>query len=256
MPANLFDLTGKSAIITGSTKGIGKSIAEQFAVHGAKVAISSRKPEPCEAVAGEINQAHGPGTAIASPANISSKADLQRLVDEANAAFGKIDIVVCNAASNPYYGPMSGISDDQFTKILQNNIISNNWLVNMVVPQMKARKSGSIIIVSSIGGLRASTVIGAYCISKAADFQLCRNLAAELGPSGIRVNCIAPGLVKTDFAKALWEDPKLREAREAESPLRRIGDPEDIAGAAVYLASKASAFTTGQTIVCDGGVTI
>jgi NAD(P)-dependent dehydrogenase (short-subunit alcohol dehydrogenase family) len=253
---SLFDLKGKSALITGSTKGIGKAIAEQFAVQGARVTISSRKPGPCEEVAGEINKAHGDGTAIACPANISSKEDLQRLVDETNAAFGKIDIVVCNAASNPYYGPMSGISDDQFTKILQNNIISNNWLIQMVAPQMIERKEGSIIIVSSIGGLRASTVIGAYCISKAADFQLCRNLAAELGPHGVRVNCIAPGLVKTDFAKALWEDPNQREARESETPLRRIGEPNDIAGAAVYLASKASAFTTGQTIVCDGGVTI
>jgi NAD(P)-dependent dehydrogenase (short-subunit alcohol dehydrogenase family) len=253
---SLFDLKGKSALITGSTKGIGKAIAEQFAVQGARVTISSRKPGPCEEVAGEINKAHGDGTAIACPANISSKEDLQRLVDETNTAFGKIDIVVCNAASNPYYGPMSGISDDQFTKILQNNIISNNWLIQMVAPQMIERKEGSIIIVSSIGGLRASTVIGAYCISKAADFQLCRNLAAELGPHGVRVNCIAPGLVKTDFAKALWEDPNQREARESETPLRRIGEPNDIAGAAVYLASKASAFTTGQTIVCDGGVTI
>ncbi len=256
MAANLFDLTGKSALITGSTKGIGKAIAEQFAVHGARVTISSRKPGPCEEVAGEINARHGAGTAIACPANISSKGDLQRLVDETNAAFGKIDIVVCNAASNPYYGPMSGISDDQFTKILQNNIISNNWLMQMVAPQMKTRKDGSMIIVSSIGGLRASTVIGAYCISKAADFQLARNLAAEWGPDGIRVNCIAPGLIQTDFAKALWEDPEQRAAREAESPLRRIGEPNDIAGAAVYLASSASRFTTGQTIVCDGGVTI
>jgi len=256
MAANLFDLAGKSALITGSTKGIGKAIAEQFAVHGARVTISSRKPGPCEEVAAEINARHGDGTAIACPANISSKEDLQRLVDETNAAFGKIDIVVCNAASNPYYGPMSGISDDQFTKILQNNIISNNWLMQMVAPQMKERKDGSMIIVSSIGGLRASTVIGAYCISKAADFQLARNLAAEWGPDGIRVNCIAPGLIQTDFAKALWEDPEKRAAREAESPLRRIGEPNDIAGAAVYLASAASKFTTGQTIVCDGGVTI
>jgi len=256
MAANLFDLSGKSALITGSTKGIGKAIAEQFAVHGARVTISSRKPGPCEEVAAEINARHGEGTAIACPANISSKEDLQRLVDETNAVFGKIDIVVCNAASNPYYGPMSGISDDQFTKILQNNIISNNWLMQMVAPQMKERKDGSMIIVSSIGGLRASTVIGAYCISKAADFQLARNLAAEWGPDGIRVNCIAPGLIQTDFAKALWEDPEKRAAREAESPLRRIGEPNDIAGAAVYLASAASKFTTGQTIVCDGGVTI
>jgi NAD(P)-dependent dehydrogenase (short-subunit alcohol dehydrogenase family) len=254
-PANLFDLTGKSALITGSTKGIGKAIAEQFAVHGARVTISSRKPGPCEEVAAAINAKHGAGTAISCPANISSKEDLQRLVNETNAAFGKIDIVVCNAASNPYYGPMSGINDDQFSKILSNNIISNNWLIQMVAPQMAARKDGSVIIVSSIGGLRASTVIGAYCISKAADVQLARNLAAEYGPSNIRVNCISPGLVKTDFAKALWEDEGNREQREGETPLRRLGEPNDLAGAAVYLASRAGAWTTGQNIVVDGGVT-
>lgn len=251
----LFDLTGKTAIITGSSKGIGKAIAEQFAAHGAKVVISSRKPGPCEEVAAEINKTHGDGTAIAVPANISSKEDLQNLVNETNAAFGKIDILICNAASNPYYGPMSGIQDEQFSKILSNNIISNNWLIQMVAPQMKERKDGAIVIVSSIGGLRASTVIGAYCISKAADVQLARNLAAELGPDNIRVNCISPGLVKTDFAKALWQDPDTKEQREEETPLRRIGEPNDIAGAAVYLASRAGAWTTGQNIVVDGGVT-
>ncbi len=251
----LFDLSGKTAVITGSSKGIGKAIAEQFAAHGAKVVISSRKPEPCEKVAAEINKAHGDGTAISVPANISSKDDLQNLVNETNAAFGKIDILVCNAASNPYYGPMSGIEDEQFSKILSNNIISNNWLIQMVAPQMKERKDGAIVIISSIGGLRASTVIGAYCISKAADVQLARNLAAELGPDNIRVNCISPGLVKTNFAKALWEDDSTREQREEETPLRRLGEPNDIAGAAVYLASKAGAWTTGQNIVVDGGVT-
>lgn len=251
----LFDLKGKSALITGSTKGIGKAIAEQFAAHGARVVISSRKPGPCEEVAAALNAKHGDGTAISCPANISSKDDLQRLVNETNAAFGQIDIVVCNAASNPYYGPMSGITDEAFAKILSNNIISNNTLVNLVAPQMQKRKDGAIIIISSIGGLRASTVIGAYCISKAADVQLARNLAAELGPHNIRVNCISPGLVKTDFAKALWEDQDTREQREDETPLRRLGEPNDIAGAAVFLASKAGSWTTGQNIVVDGGVT-
>ncbi len=254
-PASLFDLTGKSALITGSSKGIGKAIAEQFAAHGARVAISSRKQGPCEEVAAAINTKHGAGAAIACPANISSRQDLQHLVDETNAAFGKIDVVVCNAASNPYYGPMSGISDEQFSKILTNNIISNNWLIQMVAPQMAERRDGAVIIVSSIGGLRASTVIGAYCISKAADVQLARNLAAEFGPSNIRVNCISPGLVTTDFAKALWADEKARERRENETPLRRLGEPNDIAGAAVFLASKAGSWTTGQNIVVDGGVT-
>lgn len=252
---NLFDLSGKTAVITGSSKGIGKAIAEQFAAHGARVVISSRKPEPCQQVADELNKRHGDGTAIAVPANISSKDDLQNLVNETNSAFGQIDILICNAASNPYYGPMSGIEDEQFSKILSNNIISNNWLIQMVSPQMKERKDGAIVIISSIGGLRASTVIGAYCISKAADVQLARNLAAELGPHNIRVNCISPGLVKTNFAKALWEDDANREQREEETPLRRIGEPNDIAGAAVYLASRAGAWTTGQNIVVDGGVT-
>ncbi len=252
---NLFDLSGKTAVITGSSKGIGKAIAEQFAAHGARVVISSRKPEPCQQVADELNKKHGDGTAIAVPANISSKDDLQNLVNETNSAFGQIDILICNAASNPYYGPMSGIEDEQFSKILSNNIISNNWLIQMVSPQMKERKDGAIVIISSIGGLRASTVIGAYCISKAADVQLARNLAAELGPHNIRVNCISPGLVKTNFAKALWEDDANREQREEETPLRRIGEPDDIAGAAVYLASRAGAWTTGQNIVVDGGVT-
>ena len=250
----LFDLTGKVAVITGSSRGIGKAIAQRMAEHGAKVVISSRKAGPCDEVAAAINEKH-PGAAIAIPASISSKEDLQRLVDETRKAFGKIDIVVCNAASNPYYGPMSGISDDQFRKILENNIIANNWLINMTSEEMKANKDGAIIIISSIGGLRGTSVIGAYAISKAADMQLARNLAQELSPHNIRVNCIAPGLVKTDFAKALWDTPEGEKRASTGTPLRRLGEPDDLAGAAVYLASRAGAWTTGQTIVVDGGST-
>ena len=251
----LFDLTGKVAVITGSSRGIGKAIAERMAQHGAKVTISSRKAGPCEVVAGALNAEHGEGTAIAVPANISSKEDLQRLVDETRKAFGKIDIVVCNAASNPYFGPMAGISDDQFRKILDNNVIANNWLISMVTPEMEERKDGAIIIVSSIGGLRGNVVIGAYNISKAADFQLARNLAHELGPHGIRVNCIAPGLIRTDFARALWENPEILKRSTESVPMRRIGEPDEIAGAAVFLASPAGTFMTGQTVVVDGGAT-
>ena len=163
--------------------------------------------------------------------------------------------MVCNAASNPYYGPLAGIEDDQFRKILENNVIANHWLINFAVPQMIERKEGSIIIVSSIGGLRGSPVIGAYNVSKAADFQLARNLAVEYGPHNVRVNCIAPGLIKTDFARALWEDPENLRRRTESTPLRRIGDPDEIAGAAVFLASRAGAFMTGQSLVIDGGVT-
>ena len=252
----LFDLSGQVALITGSSRGIGRAIAERLAEHGARVVISSRKAAPCDEVAAAINARHGAGRAIAVPANISSKEALQALVDRTLAAFGRIDTLVCNAASNPYYGPMAGMSDEQFRKVLDNNIVSNHWLIAMVAPQMVARRDGSIVIVSSIGGLRGSTVIGAYCISKAADMQLARNLAREYGPHHVRVNCIAPGLIRTDFARALWDDPKALAAREAETPLRRIGEPDEIAGAAVYLAAPASRFMTGQTIVIDGGVTI
>lgn len=253
---SLFDLSGKAAVITGSSRGIGKAIATAMAEQGANVTISSRKPGPCEEVAGELNERFGEGTAIAVPANISSREDLQRMVDATNEAFGKIDIVVCNAASNPYYGPMAGIEDGQFEKILQNNIISNNWLIQMCVPQMQERKDGAVIIVSSIGGLRGSPIIGAYNISKAADFQLARNLAVEYGQHNIRVNCIAPGLIKTDFARALWENPETLKVALRGTPMARIGEPKELAGAAVYLASEAGAYTTGQTIIVDGGATI
>lgn len=252
----LFDLKGKVAIVTGSSRGIGRAIAERLAEHGARVVISSRKSGACEEVAEGINVAHGAGTAIAVAANISSKDDLANLVARTQSAFGRIDVLVCNAASNPYYGPMSGISDDQFRKILDNNVVSNHWLIQMVAPQMIERRDGSVIIVSSIGGLRGSPVIGAYNISKAADLQLARNLAVELGPHNIRVNCIAPGLIRTDFARALWENPETLARYTGTTPLRRIGEPDEIAGVAVLLASKAGSFITGQGIVADGGVTI
>lgn len=251
-----FDLSGKVAIVTGSSRGIGRAIVEAFAEHGAKVVISSRKAEVCEEVAAALNDRHGPGTAIVVPANISSKDELQHLVDETRAQLGRIDVLVCNAATNPYYGPMAGISDEQFRKILDNNIVSNHWLIQMVAPEMIERKSGSIVIVSSIGGMKASPVIGAYNISKAADFQLARNLAAEFGPHQVRVNCIAPGLVRTDFARALWEDSIVLKTVTDSTPMRRIGEPHEIAGAAVFLASDASSFMTGQSIVVDGGATI
>jgi len=253
---NLFDLTGKVAIVTGSSRGIGKAIAEALAEQGAKVVISSRNQDVCDTVASAINAAHGDGRAIAIAASISSKDALQNLVDQTVAAFGQVDILVCNAASNPYYGPMAGISDDQFRKILDNNVIANHWLINMVAPGMLEREDGSIVIISSVGGLTGSATIGAYNISKAADFQLARNLAAEFGPKGVRVNCIAPGLIRTDFAKALWENPDTLKAVTRHTPMRRIGEPHEIAGAAVFLASPASTFMTGQAIVIDGGSTI
>jgi NAD(P)-dependent dehydrogenase (short-subunit alcohol dehydrogenase family) len=253
---SLFDLAGRVAVVTGSSRGIGRAIAERLAEHGANVVISSRKADACLETAEAINGACGRKAAIAVAANISSKDELRRLVGETNTVFGRIDVLVCNAASNPYYGPMSGISDEQFRKILENNVIANNWLIQMAAPAMIERKDGAIIIVSSIGGLKGSPVIGAYNVSKAADFQLARNLAVEWGPHNVRVNCIAPGLIRTDFARALWENPQTLKAVTATTPLGRIGEADEIAGAAVFLASKAGSFVTGQTIVVDGGATI
>lgn len=252
---SLFDLSGKTAIITGSTRGIGKAIAEHYALHGANVVISSRTAEACDAVAAEINAREG-GRAIALPASISSKTSLEEMVGKAREAFGPVDILVANAASNPYYGPASGISDEQYRKILDNNILSNHWLAQMVLPDMIARKDGAIIIVSSIGGLKGSETIGAYCVSKAADMQIARNYAVEYGRHNIRTNCIAPGLIRTDFAKALWDNPAAEERFNTQHPMRRMGVSEDLAGAALLLGSRAGAYINGQTIVVDGGSTI
>jgi NAD(P)-dependent dehydrogenase (short-subunit alcohol dehydrogenase family) len=250
-----FDMTGKVAVITGSSRGIGEAIAHEFADHGAKLVITSRNLEPCQAVADAINAKH-PGAAIAVTSTLSSKESLQAMIDAGRGAFGKIDVLICNAASNPHYGPMDTITDEQFRKTLDNNIVAQHWLITMVAPEMRARKAGSIILVSSIGGLRGTSILGAYAITKAADIQMVKNLAREFGPDNVRINAIAPGLVKTDFAKALWENPENLKASTANACLGRIGEPHEIAGAAVFLASDASTFMTGQTIVVDGGVVV
>ncbi len=252
---NLFDLTGKVAIITGSTKGIGKSIAEQMAIHGAKVVVSSRKEDACESVTNEINELvkDGAGEAISIPCNIGRKDQLQILVDKTREKFGKIDTLVCNAAINPFFGSMADIPDSMFEKIMDSNIKSNHWLCQMVIPEMVERKDGSIIIISSIGGLNGSPILGAYCISKAADMQLARNIAAEYGIHNIRANTIAPGLIKTNFARALWENPDILKEATSHTALKRIGEPEEIGGVAVLLASKAGNYITGQTLCVDGG---
>ena len=250
----LFDLTGKVALVTGSTRGIGKSIAEELARAGASVAISSRKAEACEKARAEL-AAQG-FDILAQPCNVSRKEDLQALVDATLSKWRRLDIVVANAAANPYYGPLTGISDEAFDKIFANNVKSVLWLAAMTLPGMAERGAGSFTLVGSIGGLLANTVIGAYGMSKATGHHLVRNLAAEWGPKNVRVNAIAPGLVKTEFARALWEDEKRRSERIEATPLRRLGEPRDIGGIAVFLASDAAAFITGQVIVADGGVTI
>jgi NAD(P)-dependent dehydrogenase (short-subunit alcohol dehydrogenase family) len=250
----LFDLTGKVAVVTGSTKGIGKAIVECFAEAGAKVVVSSRKEDKCREVADVIGKEGG--QAIAVPCNISHEDQLQALVDATLKKWGRIDVLVCNAAVNPYYGPLAEIPESAYDKIMDTNVKSNLWLCNMVIPQMAERKDGAVIIVSSIGGLKGNDKLGAYGLSKAADMQLARNLAVEWGQANVRVNCIAPGLVKTDFARALWEDPKATEQALKSYPIGRLGEPEDVAGAALFLAATAGSFVTGQTIVVDGGNTI
>lgn len=254
-----FSLRGKVALVTGGTRGIGRSIAEELGRAGAAVALCSRKPDACEEA-----RAHLAGLGIdvmAQACNVSQKAELQSLVDAACARWGGMDIVVANAASNPYFGPLTGIPDEALDKILTSNIKGVLWLAGMTLEKMAQRaksagSSASFIVVGSIAGLLANTVTGAYGISKAAGHHLVRNLAAEWGPRGVRVNAIAPGLVKTDFARALWGDPQRAAERIAATPLRRLGEPRDIGGIAVFLASDAAAFITGQCIVADGGVTI
>jgi hypothetical protein len=250
----LFDLTGKVAVITGSSRGIGRSIAELLADFGCKVVISSRKQAACEEVVTAITKRGGHATAIAF--NINQKDELAKLVEHARKTYGQIDVLVCNAAVNPFYGPSQNIDDGAFDKILHANIRSNHWLCQLVIPEMAERRDGSVIVISSIGGLKGSATLGAYAISKAADMQLVRNLAVEWGGHNVRVNAIAPGIVRTEFARALWDNPQVYEAAVARYPLHRIGEPDEIAGAAVFLASKAGSFVTGQTIVIDGGATI
>src|SRR5207302_10158618 len=251
---NLFDLSGKVAIVTGSSRGIGRAIAEGFAEAGAKVVISARNQGPCDEVATAIREKGG--EAIAVTARISDQAQLENLVARTRAEWGRIDILVCNAAINPHYGSLADLSDQAFERMMTNNVLSNLWLSKMVGPEMRARRDGSIIYIISIGALKASTVIGMYGVTKAADYALCRSLAAEWGPDNVRVNCIAPSVVTTQFARVLYEDPARRAAREAGTLLKRLAEPEDIAGVALMLAARAGNYITGQTIVVDGGTTI
>jgi NAD(P)-dependent dehydrogenase (short-subunit alcohol dehydrogenase family) len=247
-------MKGRTALITGSSRGIGRAIAERMAEAGARVIVSSRKLDACEEVVASIRKSGGEATAVAC--NISNKDELQTLVARSRQAYGKIDVLVCNAAVNPHFGPTQEIPDSAFQKVLDCNIRSNHWLCQLVIPEMAERGDGSVLIVSSIGGLKGSSSLGTYGLSKAADMALARNLAVEWGPRNVRVNCIAPGLVRTDFAKALWENPETYQHTVERYPLRRIGEPDEIAGTAIFLASQAGSFITGQTIVVDGGATI
>lgn len=252
--SQLFDLKGKVALITGSSRGIGRSIAETFARQGAKVVISSRKQEACEVVAAAIREQGG--EALACSCHIGDKQQLEQLVAFTRNNLGPIDILVCNAATNPVYGLLADLSDAAYDKIMDTNVKSTFWLCNLVLPEMAERGGGKVILLSSIAAQKGSAVIGCYGMSKAAEAALARNLAVEWGPRNIHVNTIAPGVVVTDFARALVEDPERKKKVENKTPLRRLGQPEDIAGIALFLASQASSYVTGQVIVADGGETI
>lgn len=249
-----FRLDGQVAIVTGSSRGIGRAIAETLADLGAKVVITGRTEGTCRETAGAIRKNGGEAVIVAC--DVSRKADCERLVSQAMAKFGRIDTLVCNAAASHAYGPISTVSDDVFDNIITTNIKSTLWLTNAIIPGMAERGGGTVILIGSIAGLRGNKTIGAYGLSKAADFALARNLALEWGPSNVRVNCIAPGLVKTDFARDFWENETLLSERLQRTPLRRMGLPEDFGTIAAFLAAPASSFITGQIIVADGGVTI
>ncbi len=251
---NLFDLSGKVAIVTGSSRGIGRAIAVAFAEAGTRVVISARNQGPCDEAAAAI-RAKG-GEAIAITCRISDHAQIENLVAKTRGQWGAVDILVCNAAINPHYGPLEELTDQVFERMMTNNVLSNLWLAKLCVPDMKQKRDGSIIFISSTGGLKSSLVIAMYGVTKAADIALCRSLAAEWGPHNIRVNCIAPGLIVTEFARALYEDPERRARREAQTVLGRLGQPEEIAGAALLLASRAGSYITGHTIVIDGGTMV
>lgn len=250
----MLDLSGKVAVITGASRGIGRSIAENMARAGARVVISSRKLDACEAVASAI-RAEG-GEALAVAAGLGHQDQLEALIRQTREAWDKVDILVCNAAINPYYGPLTGLDNEMFDRMMRYNVRDNLFLCKQVLPEMAERRDGAIIVISSVGGFRGNSVLGAYGITKAADMALVRNLAVEWGKHNIRINCIAPGLIKTDFARALWENPDVLAHLEGMTPLGRIGQPDDIGLLAAFLASPGGAFITGETIVADGGMSI
>jgi NAD(P)-dependent dehydrogenase (short-subunit alcohol dehydrogenase family) len=252
----MFDLSGKNAIVTGASRGIGLAIARGLAASGARVAISSRSQADCDAVAAELCADHGADAAIAVAADLADRRSLEVLVERTRADLGPIDILIANAAVNPHFGPLSQITDDDFRTLFEQNILANLWLAQMARVDMAARGGGSIVMISSIGGLRGTAATGGYNVSKAADLQMVRNLAVEFGSDNIRVNAIAPGTVKTELARPLWANPDEERKRARATALGRLAEPHEIAGAAVFLASGAASFVTGHTLVVDGGRTI
>ena len=249
----LFDLTGKVALLTGASKGMGRAMAEALAIHGATVVISSRKQDQLDAAAAQINEVCGAQRVHAVAANAGHKDQLQALVDRTHDIAGPVDIVIGNAGVNIHYGKISEIPDEAYQKTMATNVQANLWLARMVAPDMIEKGSGSMIFTSSIGAFKPSETLGLYGTSKLALIGLVRNLALEYGPKGIRANAICPGLVRTDFAKELWDNPEAEKRANSQIPLRRLGEPEDFQGLAVFLASDASRYMTGQALTVCGG---
>jgi NAD(P)-dependent dehydrogenase (short-subunit alcohol dehydrogenase family) len=249
-----FDLAGKVAIVTGASRGIGEAIARAYASAGARVVISSRKQESLENVAASIRQQGGEALPVA--AHNGDKAALQALARSALDAYGKIDILVNNAATNPHFGPLLTAEDSMWQKTFEVNLFGMVWLIQAVVEPMRAAGGGKIINVASVNGLRPGAMQGVYSATKAAVINVTQTLAVELAGDGIAVNAIAPGLVKTHFARAIWENEAVYKAIIARTPQQRIGEPDEIAGIALYLAAPASSFATGQVFVVDGGLSI
>lgn len=254
MTSSLFELTGKSALVTGAHRGIGLAVARELGRAGATVAICSNDADGIARAAAELN---GEGIrAVGMACDVGVDADLDCLVEQTERALGKIDILVCNAGINPHFGPTTVITDKQYDAIMRINLRSVVQLTNRVTPGMVARRDGAIILTSSLSGLRGNARIGVYGLSKAALAQHARNLAVELGPHNVRANAISPGLIRTEFAAPILGDEIGLPRRLEKTPLRRVGEPHEIAGAAVFLASPAGAFVTGHNLVVDGGTLI
>jgi NAD(P)-dependent dehydrogenase (short-subunit alcohol dehydrogenase family) len=245
----MFDLAGKRAIITGSTRGIGRAIAEAFVAAGARVVISSEDAADTARAAADLGQ---PGIAC----DVADDAALARLVDGALAELGGIDILVCNAGLTGAPGPFATIDMADYARVMAINLRSQVVLANLCLPQIARAKNGSVILISSLSALRGNGQINAYALAKAGVSQLARNLAVEWGPQGVRANAIAPGFIATDLSKPLLENEAFMARRMAMTPLRRPGTVQEVAGAALFLASAAGGFVTGQTLVVDGGTVI
>ena len=249
----LFDLSGKTAVLTGASKGMGLAMATALAEHGARVVISARNQDQLETATQTINSLCGKDMAIPIVANAGQRDALENLVETARSRAGSIDIVIGNAGVNPYFGPTSEISDAAYQKTMTTNVQSNLWLAQLTVPDMVKKGAGSVIFTASVAALKPSEQLGTYGMSKLALIGLTRNLAQEFGPHGVRFNAICPGLIRTDFARELWENAKVEDRIQQQIPLRRLGEADDLKGLAVFLASDASRYMTGQALTVCGG---